>query len=162
MDLSTITIEPIGIAHSPFSELAGMPIQPKGAQGKIGTIEIRPEFVEGLKDLAGFSHIYLIYHFHKAGKQKLTVKPFMDNQPRGVFATRSPVRPSHIGISIVELLSVENNIITVSGIDLLDQTPILDIKPYVEKFDYPENSQSGWMQASADDISNKRADDRFA
>ena len=162
MSENNISLTPIGYAKSPFSRLANMPIQPKGAKGVIGEIIINPELAKGLSDLEGFSHIYLIYYFHKAGESKLTVKPFMDNKPRGVFATRSPIRPGHIGISIVELLSVDDNVLTISGIDLLDETPILDVKPYIEKFDHPENSKSGWLNASEDEISKKRSDDRFA
>ncbi|PHR24444.1 MAG: tRNA (N6-threonylcarbamoyladenosine(37)-N6)-methyltransferase TrmO [Desulfotalea sp.] len=154
-------MQPIGTIRSPFSSLKDMPIQPKGAKGTIGTIEVKKEYMEGLNDLDGFSHIYLLYTFHKAARTDLTVTPFMDTTPRGVFSTRSPLRPNHIGISIVELVSVEKNLITVRGIDILDGTPLLDIKPYIESFDAVQNSRSGWMKGSVDDVEKKRSDDRF-
>ncbi|MFT5697422.1 MAG: tRNA-Thr(GGU) m(6)t(6)A37 methyltransferase TsaA [Desulforhopalus sp.] len=154
-------MQPIGTIHSPFTSLQDMPIQPKGAKDSIGTIEIKEEYTEGLLDLEGFSHIYLLYNFHKAARTDLTVTPFMDTTPRGVFSTRSPLRPNHIGLSIVELVGVEKNLIKVRGIDILDGTPLLDIKPYIESFDAVQNSRSGWMKGSADDVANKRSDDRF-
>ncbi|MBT3277755.1 MAG: tRNA (N6-threonylcarbamoyladenosine(37)-N6)-methyltransferase TrmO [Phycisphaerales bacterium] len=162
MEISLATITPIGIIHSPFQVVENMPIQPKGAAEVTGEIELFPQFAEGLKDLEGFSHIYLIYQFHKAGSEQMRVKPFMDNVSRGVFATRAPVRPNHIGLSVVKLVSVDGNRITVSEIDVLDGTPLLDIKPYIEKFDHPGKTTSGWLDANAADIRNKRSDDRFA
>ena len=138
-----------------------MPIQPKGAAHVEGTVHIRESYVEGLKDLEGFSHIYLIYLFHKADRISLTVTPFMDSTERGVFATRSPLRPNHIGLSIVQLIKIENRILTVKGIDILNQTPLLDIKPYVANFDSVEGSRSGWMAASEEEVAKKRSDGRF-
>lgn len=154
-------MQPIGTIHSPFTTLEDMPIQPKGAKDTVGTIEVNEDLAEGLADLAGFSHIYLLYHFHKAARTSLTVTPFMDKNPRGVFATRSPLRPNHIGLSIVELVGVEKNLVKVRGIDILDGTPLLDIKPYIESFDAVENSISGWMKGSASDVEKKRSDGRF-
>lgn len=151
----------IGVIRTPFTDLQGMPIQPCGAREVTGEVVINPELQEGLKDLDGFSHIYLIYHLHKAAQKKLTVVPFMDTVPRGVFATRSPVRPSHLGLSIVELLSVEENRIKVRGVDILDGTPLLDIKPYIHAFDCPENASSGWMTADRKEVEDKRSDQRF-
>ena len=162
MEISSATIAPIGIIHSPFQVVDNMPIQPKGAAEVTGEVEIFPHYSEGLKDLEGFSHIYLIYQFHQARAERLQVKPFMDTVSRGVFATRAPVRPNHIGLSVVKLVAIEGNRITVSGIDILDGTPLLDIKPYIEKFDHPGDSTSGWMSADASDIRTKRSDDRFA
>jgi len=156
-----ISIEPIGIVHSPFSELENMPIQPKGAKEVTGTLEIFPQFIEGLTDLEGFSHIYLLYNFHKAARTALTVIPFMDDSQRGVFSTRSPLRPNHIGLSIVELLGVEKNLVQVRGIDILDGTPLIDIKPYIPSFDSVQKSRSGWMKGSEQDVSEKRSDQRF-
>lgn len=138
-----------------------MPIQPRGAQGITGEIILNPEYQEGLADLAGFSHLYLLYQFHKVKSSALTVTPFMDTEPRGVFATRSPLRPNHIGLSIVELVSIEGNIITVKGIDVLNETPLLDIKPYIAAFDEVAHSMSGWMKGTKKDVSDKRSDDRF-
>lgn len=154
-------MHPIGTAHTKFKDPENMPIQPKGAAGVTGTIQIDPEFREGLKDLEGFSHIYLIFQFHKAARTSLKVIPFMDTKERGVFATRSPLRPNHMGLSIVELLKIEKGTLTVKGIDLLDGTPILDIKPYIENFDSVKNSRSGWMTAAPGEVAGKRSDGRF-
>ncbi|VAW34170.1 tRNA (adenine(37)-N6)-methyltransferase [hydrothermal vent metagenome] len=138
-----------------------MPVQPKGASGVEGCVILAEKYVDGLRDLAGFSHIYLLYSFHKATRTELLVTPFLDRQTRGVFATRSPLRPNHIGISVVKLKRVEGNKIFVDGVDILDKTPLLDIKPYIEKFDAVPESTSGWLQASAREISKKRSDNRF-
>jgi len=155
-------MKPIGTIHTPFTTLEDMPIQPKGAADVIGTIELEQQYLEGLADLNGFSHIYLLYQFHKARRTALTVTPFMDTSPRGVFATRSPLRPNHIGLSIVRLIGVEKDIVTVQGIDVLDATPLLDIKPYITAFDAVQQSRSGWMQAAEEDVARKRSDGRFA
>jgi len=155
-------MEKIGIIHTPFTTLEDMPIQPKGAKEVVGTIVVNDKFAEGLADLDGFSHIYLLYEFHMAQRTALKVIPFMDNQERGVFSTRSPLRPNHIGLSIVRIEKIDKNIITVLGIDVLDGTPLLDIKPYIAAFDEISESSSGWMQASEKDVSNKRSDKRFA
>jgi len=154
-------IKPIGTIHTPFDKLEDMPIQPKGAAEVIGTVELEEQYVEGLADLDGFSHIYLLYEFHMAKRTALTVTPFMDTTPRGVFATRSPLRPNHIGISIVRLIGVEKNIITVQGIDILNGSPLLDIKPYIAAFDAVQQSRSGWMKGSEEDVSSMRSDLRF-
>ncbi len=152
----------IGIIHTPFTTLEDMPIQPKGATGVIGTIEVNGQYVQGLEDLDGFSHIYLFYKFHMARKTALKVTPFMDTSQRGVFSTRSPLRPNHIGLSLVRLKKIKNNIITVQGIDVLDGTPLLDIKPYIAAFDEVQKSSSGWMQSSKEEVILKRSDRRFA
>ena len=154
-------MQAIGTIHSPFTSLKDMPIQPKGAKDTIGTIEIKEEYLEGLEDLDGFSHIYLLYNFHMATRTELTVTPFMDTSPRGVFSTRSPLRPNHIGLSIVELIGVEKNLLKVRGIDILDGTPLLDVKPYIESFDAVQDSRSGWMKGSVDEVATKRSDNRF-
>lgn len=155
-------MKPIGTIHTPFDNLENMPIQPKGAAEVIGTVELNKEYAAGLADLEGFSHLYLLYEFHMAKRTALTVTPFMDDTPRGVFATRSPLRPNHIGISIVRLIGVNNNVITVQGIDVLDGSPLLDIKPYIEAFDGVKQSSSGWMKASEEEVREKRSDGRFA
>ncbi|MCF8045460.1 MAG: tRNA (N6-threonylcarbamoyladenosine(37)-N6)-methyltransferase TrmO [Desulfarculaceae bacterium] len=154
-------IESIGTIRSPFTRIEDMPIQPTGAGETAGSVEVNKAYKEGLKDLAGFSHVYLLYLFHKAGRMSLTVTPFMDTVERGVYATRSPLRPNHIGISIVRLLSVEKNIITIGGVDVLDGTPLIDIKPYIENFDRVENSVSGWMTADREEVAKTRSDGRF-
>lgn len=157
-----ISLNPIGIIRSPFNELKNMPIQPKGAGDIEGEVIIDEEYLDGLRDLEGFSHIYLIYRFHLASRVELTVTPFLDNEKRGVFSTRSPLRPNHVGMSIVELVRIENNKLIVKGIDILDGTPLLDIKPYIEKFDHVENSRSGWMTAEEGEVRKKRSDERFS
>lgn len=154
-------MKPIGTIFTPFVTLEDMPIQPKGAQSVIGTVELAEEYLAGLVDLDGFSHIYLLYQFHMAQRTALTVTPFMDTKPRGVFATRSPLRPNHIGISIVRLVGIAKNILTVEGIDILSGTPLLDVKPYIAAFDAVDDSRSGWMQGSVEDVSRKRSDSRF-
>jgi tRNA-Thr(GGU) m(6)t(6)A37 methyltransferase TsaA len=155
-------MKPIGTIFTPFDTLEDMPIQPKGAGEVIGTVELEEQYVAGLADLNGFSHIYLLYEFHMAKQTALTVTPFMDTSPRGVFATRSPLRPNHIGLSIVRLIGVEKNILTVQGIDILNGTPLLDIKPYIAAFDAVQQSQSGWMKGSEQEVALKRSDRRFA
>ncbi len=159
-----INLKQIATIKSPFNKLDNMPIQPRGAKDIIATIEFKKEFQEGLKDLDGFSHVYLIYYFHKVKEHKLQVVPFNDltNHPRGVFSTRTPMHPNSIGLSVVELVSVKDNIVTIKGIDILDGTPLLDIKPYIENFDKIEgDTKSGWMKSTSQDITNKKSDDRF-
>ncbi|MEA3374270.1 MAG: tRNA (N6-threonylcarbamoyladenosine(37)-N6)-methyltransferase TrmO [Campylobacterota bacterium] len=158
------TLTQIGTIHSPFCDLVNMPVQPKGAKETFATIEFKDEFREGLKDLDGFSHVYLIYHFHKVKEAKLSVIPFNDmtHTPRGVFSTRTPMHPNSIGLSVVELVKVEGNIVTIKGVDVLDGTPLLDIKPYIENFDKVEGEvKSGWMRSSLEEVSNRKSDDRF-
>jgi tRNA-Thr(GGU) m(6)t(6)A37 methyltransferase TsaA len=154
-------IVPIGTIRSPFTDLAGMPIQPAGAREAIGTVILDPVYAEGLADLEGFSHIYLLYLFHRAAPMRLRVLPFLDRRERGVFATRSPLRPNPVGLSLVELLQVDGCSLKVRGIDVLDGTPLIDIKPYVEVFDRVENSRSGWLTADPEEVAQKRSDRRF-
>jgi tRNA-Thr(GGU) m(6)t(6)A37 methyltransferase TsaA len=154
-------INPIGVIHTPFRNIEDMPIQPRGAAGTKGLVQVDEALEKGLADLDGFSHIYLVYSFHKVTRTELTVVPFMDTRPRGVYATRSPLRPNHIGISIVRLEKIQGNRLHVLDIDVLDGTPLLDIKPYMEKFDAVENSRSGWMMASEREVAEKRSDSRF-
>ncbi len=156
-----ITMEPIGIIHSPFVKPEGMPIQPTGALGVEGTVEVAEKFQEGLKDLDGFSHIILLYHFHLSKGFDLQVVPFMDTCLRGVFATRAPKRPNPIGLSIVRLNRIEDGILHIENVDIIDGTPLLDIKPYVKKFDYQSDVKSGWVEKSRATVSEKRSDSRF-
>lgn len=156
-----IMYQPIGTIHSPFKDIQGMPIQPTGAANVQGTIELLPELVEGLKDLEGFSHIILLYHFHQAEGARLVVTPFMDSSPHGVFATRAPKRPNPIGLSVVRLVSIEGNILHIENVDILDGTPLLDIKPYVPEFDEHPAERIGWLREAKGLVQSKRSDDRF-
>jgi len=157
----SILYRPIGVLHTPFHEPAGMPIQPSGAGGVCGTAELYPEFVAGLQDLAGFSHIILLYHFHRAPAPKLTVTPFLDTETRGIFATRAPARPNPIGLSIVRLLRCEGATLILENMDMLDGTPLLDIKPYVPAFDGFTAERIGWLEAGEGRVAQCRADERF-
>ncbi len=148
----------IGIIHSPFSSPKNMPIQPPGASGISGQLVLEPEYVPGLKDLEGFSHIYLLYIFHKVSESHLSVTPYLDTHLRGVFATRAPSRPNPIGLSIVRLLSIENNILNIENLDILDGTPVLDIKPYIPPFDDQVNVRIGWLTEIADGVKHKRSE----
>ena len=156
-----IEIETIGIIKTPFDDPKKMPIHPSGASDLVCEAILEERYAEGLKDLDGFSHIYLIYFFHKTARTALTVVPFMDTHEHGVFATRSPVRPAHIGLSIVELVSVEKNRLKFRGADMLDGTPLIDIKPYTPKFDICEKATSGWMNFTIEEMARKCSDERF-
>ena len=156
------TFPHIGVVRSPFTNPKGMPIQPVGAKGIEGEVEVFEQYAEGLADLDGFSHIYLLYHFHKARGVELKVVPYMDTVERGVFATRSPLRPAHIGLSVVELVKAEGNRLLIRDVDMLDGTPVLDIKPYLHQFDSRENACTGWMNSNEREIRERRSDDRFA
>jgi len=156
-----IMYHPIGVIHSPFPDQEGMPIQPAGAQGTPGWIEINDDYQEGIRDLEGFSHIILLYHFHLSDGYDLEVKPFLDKAKRGLFATRAPRRPNSIGLSVVKLVGIEGKVIKVENIDIVDGTPLLDIKPYVPAFDAIADATSGWVKGKEERIGNIRADDRF-
>ncbi len=156
-----VSYRPIGVIHSPFSCVENVPIQPVAAVGVRGVVEVWPEFVGGLQDLAGFSHIMLLYHFHCVTQTRMTVIPFMDREPRGVFATRAPVRPNPIGLSVVRLLSVEDNRLHIEGVDVVDGTPLLDIKPYAAEFDHHPAERIGWLERTRGQVQNTRSDDRF-
>ncbi len=157
-----ISYTPIGIIHTPFMEPEGMPIQAIDAVGIRGRVELLPALVDGLKDLDGFSHIILLYHFHRSTQPRLTVTPFLDTRSRGVFATRAPSRPNPIGLSIVKLLAVKKNILRVENVDMLDATPLLDIKPYVPQFDHRDARRVGWLQEVAQSPDGRKSDNRFA
>lgn len=153
---------PIGTIHTPFKNLEGMPIQPAGAKGISGTVELSPAYEEGLKDLKGFSHIILLYLFHRSRSFKLTVTPFMDTAPRGLFATRAPKRPNPLGLSIVRLVGVVGTTLHIENIDVLDGTPLIDIKPYVPEFDLPDGPvKVGWLEPSKKQVRERKSDNRF-
>jgi tRNA-Thr(GGU) m(6)t(6)A37 methyltransferase TsaA len=124
-------------------------------------VEIYSEFVEGLKDLEGFSHIYLIYHLHKIRKSRLLVIPFLDKEPHGIFATRAPSRPNPIGLSLVKIVRLEGNLIHIDKLDILDETPLLDIKPYVPDFENVRSVRTGWLKRTKGQIRTRKSDDRF-
>jgi tRNA-Thr(GGU) m(6)t(6)A37 methyltransferase TsaA len=157
----SFTYTPIGIVHSPFSDIAGMPIQPSGARGIRGTIGIRPEFVTGLKDLEDFSHVILIYALHRCNGYSLEVTPFLDPQLHGIFATRSPRRPNAIGMSMVQLAGIQGTTLEIEDVDILDGTPLLDIKPYVPAFDSYCEAKAGWFDRVSHNATTVRSDDRF-
>jgi tRNA-Thr(GGU) m(6)t(6)A37 methyltransferase TsaA len=136
-------IQPIGIIHTPLIEGDEIPIQPVFSQAA-GQVEVYPEYAEGLQDIEGFSHIILLYAFHRSEGYSLRVKPFLDHQLRGLFATRHPRRPNPIGQSIVRLVARRSATLEVEGIDVLDGTPLLDIKPYVPDFDSRTDACAGW------------------
>jgi tRNA-Thr(GGU) m(6)t(6)A37 methyltransferase TsaA len=156
-----IEFTPIGIVRSPFETLDNMPIQPSGAKGIEGTADIFEEFRAGLADLDGFSHVILLYHFHRSSSFSLSVVPFMDSAARGLFATRAPRRPNQIGLSVVELIEIRAGILHIRNIDIVDGTPLLDIKPYVPEFDAPEKARIGWLETRVRAAASLRSDDRF-
>jgi len=159
--VNEIRYKSIGTIHSSFKEPEGTPIQPAGAKGINGTVEVFPEYAEGLKDVEGFSHIILIFHFHLSRRAPLKVKPYMDNEMRGVFATRSPSRPNPIGISVVRLIGIEDNILHIQDVDIVNGTPLLDIKPHVPEFDMREVVRVGWLEKNVHKLSASRDDGRF-
>jgi tRNA-Thr(GGU) m(6)t(6)A37 methyltransferase TsaA len=161
MTVPSIDFTPIGIVHSPFKEPAGTPIQSRAGEGVEGTVEVMPEHSPGLRDLDGFSHVILVYHFHLSRAHSLEVVPYLDDEPRGVFATRSPSRPNAIGLSVVRLLAVEGNVLRVRDVDIVDGTPLLDIKPYVPLFDSREGAEVGWLEGNLERMPSTRDDGRF-
>ena len=163
MRIDEVIYKPIGTIHSPFKDLEGMPIQPIGAKGIKGEIHLNEEYKEGLKDLEGFSHIILIYHLHLSNGYSLMVKPFLDTTKRGIFATRAPKRPNPIGISVVCMDKIEGSKVHISNVDVVDGTPLLDIKPYIPNFDKckGEEIRIGWFEDKHEDANHKKSDRRF-
>jgi tRNA-Thr(GGU) m(6)t(6)A37 methyltransferase TsaA len=153
--------KPIGIIHSPYTDLAGMPIQPAGATDVCGTVEVLDEYAAGLQDLDAFSHIILLYEFHRSDGFDLTVVPFLDSVARGVFATRAPRRPNPLGMSVVRLDRIDGAVLHVRDIDVLDGTPLLDIKPYVPAFEPQGEIRVGWLEPHGQRVPGHRSDDRF-
>jgi len=139
-------IEPIGIIHSPFRDgYDNVPVQGRFSPDTEGTVELLPRYREGLRDLDGFSHIILLYYFHKSDAVKMTARPYLDEKERGIFAIRSPHRPNHIGMTIVRLEGIEGTLLRIKGLDMIDGTPLLDIKPYSPVFDNFRDTRIGWM-----------------
>ncbi len=161
--MTKIEFKSIGTIHSPFKDLEGMPIQPVGARGIKGEIHLNEEYKDGLKDLDGFSHIILIYHMHLSRGHSLEVKPFLDTEKRGIFATRAPKRPNPIGMSVVRLEKIESTTIYISDLDVIDGTPLLDIKPYIPHFDKHEDDEItiGWFEDKYHEAVDKKSDGRF-
>lgn len=151
-----VTYHPIGVIHGPHVDPKTTPIQPVFAKGVQGRVEVFPEYAEGLDDLDGFSHVYLIYHFDRSPGARLKVKPFLQDTPRGVFATRAPARPNPIGFSVVRLLRRDGATLFVEDLDVLDGTPLLDIKPFVTRFDFRQGARCGWQDDVSDDAAAKR------
>lgn len=160
--MEKIVIEPIGVIHTPHKSIEGMPVQPPGAKGVEAHIVLDEKYKPGLKDLKGFSHLILLYQFHKVEGYVLELVPFMDTKSHGVFSTRAPKRPNKIGISIVLLTKIEDNIIYFEGADMLDESPLIDIKPFYPKYDNQTNVKFGWLETLQDiDITKVKSDDRF-
>ena len=151
----------IGMIYSPFKEPKGTPIQPSAASGVEGIVEVFPKYSGGLIDLDGFSHVILLYHFHLSKETSLEVKPYMDEQRHGVFATRAPSRPNPIGISIVRLVKIERNVLYVQDVDIVDRTPLLDIKPYVPDFDVKDVQRTGWLEKNVHKLVTSKDNGRF-
>lgn len=159
--MQPVTYTPIGVVRSPFREPADMPIQSVAASGIAGSIELLPAYAAGLKDIEGFSHLILIVHFHRSSGYRLEVTPFLDDAPHGVFATRSPRRPNSIGLSLVRLVGVAGTTLAIEDVDVVDGTPLLDIKPYVPRFDTREAVRTGWLANTRYQVEQVRADTRF-
>ena len=159
--MQPITYTPIGVIRSPFTTLAGMPIQTVAAAGVAAMVELDPSYAAGLADINGFSYLLLITHLHLMQGYTLEVTPFMDTQPHGVFATRSPRRPNPIGLSIVRLVRVEGATLHIEEVDLVDGTPVLDIKPYVPQLDDRAAARTGWFAENVHKVHQVRADDRI-
>jgi tRNA-Thr(GGU) m(6)t(6)A37 methyltransferase TsaA len=157
-----VIYQAIGVIRSPFTDVRQMPIQPASEASAPGTAELLPSFAEGLKDLEGFSHIILLYHLHEVRRTELSVKPFLGSEPHGVFATRAPTRPNPIGLSVVRLDRIEGTRLHLAKVDILDGTPLLDIKPYVPEFDQPTDVRIGWLEEASGMVRSVKSDDRFS
>lgn len=141
-----ITIHPIGIVHSPYTEAKGTPIQGVFSDKAEAWVELKDRYARGLKDLDGFSHAILLYQFHLSDREEIVGKPYLEKEEHGIFAIRSPHRPNHIGLSIIKIKKIEGNKLYFTEVDVLDGTPVLDIKPYVRQFDGRNDAVSGWIE----------------
>jgi tRNA-Thr(GGU) m(6)t(6)A37 methyltransferase TsaA len=149
-----IIFHSIGIIHSPHQKLSDIPIQPVFCNDIKGTVVVNPEFADGLIDLHEFSHIYLFYYFHQSQRTCLHVKPYLSDEEHGVFSTRAPHRPNKLGMSLVQLIGIEDNVLYVTGIDILDGTPLIDIKPYIQRYNSRKNARSGWQEAVSEETAS--------
>src|SRR5689334_24359212 len=156
-----VRYRPIGVIHTPFREPAGTPVQTTSFVGSAGNVEIDPALAAGLHDLEAFSHLILLYHLHRVGVVKLTVTPFLDDREHGVFATRAPARPNPIGLSVVRLVGIEGTRLDIEDVDMIDGTPLLDMKPYVPAFDARADVRVGWYADRLDHVDGATGDDRF-
>lgn len=161
MEHKKFTIQSIGIIHTQHTDPSQTPIQPVFSKGMRGQVILFPDYVDGLADLDGFSHIYLFYYFNRSNMTKMRVKPYLDDKARGIFATRAPHRPNKIGMSLVRLLGVRDNVLEIDGADMLDNTPLIDIKPYIGRFSPKEAVRSGWQDQISDEVANLRGTRRF-
>jgi len=160
--MEEVVYRPIGVVHSPFKVPQDVPIQSVAAEGVTGTVEVAREYVDGLRDVEGFSHLILVYHCHLAQEYSLLVKPFLDDGLHGVFSTRAPSRPNPVGVSVVRLTKKEENILHIQDVDIIDGTPLLDIKPFVPHFDQRKAERIGWLKGKVDKMHSSRDDGRFA
>ena len=160
--MKKVVYKPIGVVHSPFKAPQDVPIQAAAAEGVNGSVEVAREYEEGLRDVEGFSHLILVYHCHLAQSYSLLVKPFLDDGLHGVFATRAPSRPNPVGVSIVRLTKREKNVLHIQDVDIIDGTPLLDIKPFVPVFDQREAERIGWLTGKIDKMHSSRDNGRFA
>ncbi|PLC06302.1 tRNA (N6-threonylcarbamoyladenosine(37)-N6)-methyltransferase TrmO [Variovorax sp. RO1] len=160
-DIDPVVSRPVGIVRSRFTETSGMPIQTAGAPDEVGRLEVFAEFAPGLRDIEGFDYLILVTHLHRCAHERLEVVPFLDDATHGVFATRSPARPNRLGLSIVRLTAVDGTTLHFSGNDMVDGTPVLDIKPYVPRFDVRETERVGWFGARLDQLPRTRSDGRM-
>ena len=160
---SALIYAPIGVLRTPFADSEQAPIQPSGARGQKGEAQLWPRYRPALRDLEGFSHLILLYHCHRAGPARMEVRPFLDQESHGLFAVRAPARPNPIGLSVVRLQAVEGSRLLLLDVDMLDQTPLLDIKPYVPAFDQPRNPvRTGWLRGKDEAADGFKGDQRFA
>jgi len=160
--MSEVVYRPIGVVHSPFKVPQDVPIQSVAAEGVMGIVEVAREYVDGLRDVDGFSHLILVYHCHLAQDYSLLVRPFLDERLHGVFSTRAPSRPNPVGVSVVRLTRMEKNILHIQDVDIIDGTPLLDIKPFVPEFDQRKAERIGWLTRNIDKLHSGRDDGRFA
>ena len=162
MNAEPVVCRPVGVVRSRFTEAAGMPIQTAGAPDEVARLEVFPEFAAGLRDIEGFDYLILVTHLHQCAHERLEVVPFLDTVSHGVFATRAPARPNRLGLSIVRLTAVEGTTLHFSGNDMMDRTPVLDIKPYVPRFDVRETGRIGWFAQRVEQLPATRSDDRMS